>query len=189
MTRQWYRSRRVRLCAVACLCAAVIAPATATTVVPMTDDDMVRHAAHIVEGVVKKVESKWNADKTQIHTFIDIGVTNQIKGKLPKAQSEIHLRVLGGTVDDITMAIVAAPTFAVKEEVLLFLRPNHEHWLFPIVGFNQGKLRIDTHPKTGKKLILERKVTRDAYVAGLAKTVAQQSPKPKVNPTATKREG
>ncbi len=189
MTRQWYRSKRVRLCAVACLCAAVIAPASATTVIPMTDDDMIRHAAHIVEGVVKKIESKWNVDRTQIHTFIDIGVTNQIKGKLPKAQQEIHLRVLGGTVDDIAMVIVAAPSFDVKEEVLLFLRPNHDQWLFPIVGFNQGKLRIDTHPKTGKKMILERKITRDAYVAGLVKKVAQQSPKPKRNTNAAKREG
>ena len=155
----------------------VIEPARATTILKMSDDDMVRHAALIIEGKVKKIASKWNADNTQIHSFIDIDVTNEIKGALAQDPKRIQIRVLGGTVGNVTMVIVDAPVFEVDEEVLLILRPNFDKWLFPIVGFNQGKFRIDTDPNTGKKTVRERRVSRDSFIAELKQKVARQTPK------------
>lgn len=177
MSRRCLSTTRFRTLVFVCACVAVIVPAGATTVIPVTDDEMVRRAAHIVEGVVRSVESKWNADKSQIHTFINIDVIKQIKGEFDKDQVEIQLRVLGGTVGDITMVIVDAPSFEVNEKVVLFLRPNFEHWLFPVVGFNQGKLRIETDPKTAKEIIPERNRTKDDFIADIAAKVRQQSPK------------
>lgn len=160
------------------LIAAAFVPAWATTVIPMSDDDMVRQASLILEGVVTRVESAWNADKTQIHTSIDIDVQKQIKGTLPDDQTTIHLRVLGGTVDDITMVLVGAPTFEVNEEMLLFLRPNYDVRLLPVVGFNQGKIHIDTDPNTGKKTLKGRESSLEDFEAELSKKVKEQAPKP-----------
>ncbi len=189
MSRRCLNTARVRTLVFVCACVAVIVPASATTVIPVTDDEMVRRASHIIEGVVKRVESKWNADKSQIHTFIDIDLVKQIKGEFAKDQVEIQLRVLGGTVGDITMVIVDAPSFDLNEKVLLFLRPNFDHWLFPVVGFNQGKLRIETDPKTAKEIIPERNRTKDDFIADISAKVRQQSPKPEKQTGNQKSEG
>lgn len=177
MYRQRYGFQKISAITIICLIAAVIAPAKATTVIPVSDDDMVRQASLIVEGVVTKIESAWNKDRTQIHTFIDINVRKQIKGALPKNQTTIHLRVLGGTVDDITMHVVDAPSFKVDEEMLLFLRPNYDVQLFPVVGFNQGKIHIDTDPNTGTKSLKGRKPSLDEFEAELVRKVREQAPK------------
>lgn len=140
-------------------------PALATTVIPKSDAALVRDAGLILEGRVSDVRSEWAAGGAQIHTLVTISVDRIVKNTGAATPSSVTLRVLGGTVGDLTLAIIASPRYTPDEEVLLMLRPDWERTLHPVVGFNQGKFRIVTDAQTGRRMIQGRGETRDAFVS------------------------
>ena len=148
-----------------------IANSFATIVIPMTDEDIVRNAAIILKGTVTNITSEWTSDHTQIQTHIDISVDSLLKGSLP--DNNITLRFLGGTVGDTTLLIVDSPSFAPNQEVMLFLKANYIS-LFSIVGFNQGKLTIETDPNTGQKIIKEKQVLLDDFLSSTREIIDGQ---------------
>lgn len=105
-------------------------------------DQLTRNAAVIFEGEVASVRSEWNADRTRIYTTVTIRVGQFHKGNL--ARDVVDVRFAGGTVGEITMAIVGQPSFVADERVFLFLKPNFEQRDTPIVGDEIGKLRVTT---------------------------------------------
>jgi hypothetical protein len=104
-------------------------------------DQLTRNAGAIVEGQVTAVRSEWTSNHTQIYTSVTLQVSQVLKGSIPGSQMD--LRLLGGTVDDITMLIIDQPTFEVNERVFLFLRPNYEVRDVPLVGQSAGKFRVE----------------------------------------------
>lgn len=159
----------------AALAVAALAAATAahaTVVVPMSDPDLVRNSGLVLEGRVDGVRSEWNADRTQIHTVAEIVVGEFLKGE--PADGTITLRLLGGTVGEITQAVVDGPTFRQDEMVILMLRPDFRQTLFPITGFYEGKLAIAIDPATGTRSVQGRGVSTETYLATLREVVAAQ---------------
>lgn len=104
-------------------------------------DQLTRNAGAIVEGQVTAVRSDWTSNHTQIYTTVTLQVSQVLKGSI--SGSHMDLRLLGGTVDDITMMIVDQPAFEVNERVFLFLRPNYEVRDIPLVGQSAGKFRVE----------------------------------------------
>jgi hypothetical protein len=137
-----------------------VAPAPATTVIKLTDQELVDDAALIVECNVTGLTSSWNPTHDQIFTLIDLQILNVLKGT---AGPTLQLRILGGQVDSVGMAIVGMPSFSVGEHDLLYLVSNPQA-MFPIVGFNQGKFTLITSPSTGEVRVQERNVSRDAFI-------------------------
>lgn len=146
----------------------------ATTVVKMSDQDIVRGARIILEGKVTKVSSQWNAARTRIYTFVDISVSKVLKGSI-QGQT-ITLRVLGGAVGNIGMVVVDSPTYAVGQEIILLLGPNPQS-SFPVVGFNQGKFTIEVDPATQQKTVKERGVRRHEFITHIERIIAEQQQK------------
>lgn len=124
------------------LLASVVTPITASAhILPdLSIDQLTRRAAVIVEGDVTDVTSAWTPSRDRIYTTVTVRVSQVHKGAL--GGSTLNLRLLGGTVGDVTMSIVGQPGFEPDERVFLFLAPNFERREVPFVGSEEGKLRI-----------------------------------------------
>lgn len=125
--------------------------AFATRFVDVSVDQLTRNASVIFEGEVTAVRGEWNANRTRIYTTVSIRVDAYHKGDL--GREVVDLRCAGGTVGDITMAIVGQPSFEPDERVFVFLRPNFEQRDVPVVGDAAGKLRMVTDA-TGADILL-----------------------------------
>lgn len=126
-----------------CLCVAAATShgvANASTVGKMTLGQMVSGSKEIVRGTVTHVSSEWNEDNTQIHTTVELFVSDVAKGNTRETEI-LTLRMLGGRIGDLAMIIVGSPVFAMGEDVILFLRDPES--LSPILGLHQGKLKIE----------------------------------------------
>lgn len=135
--------------------------AYATSVLQMSDEELVQQSALIVEARVIGLASGWNARHTQILTRVNLAVTDVLKGTPPEAV--MQLVVLGGVVGDTAMAIVEAPGFEVGEDTLLMLNGNPRS-LFPVVGFNQGKFTFDSDAATGVARVRGRATDRSSFL-------------------------
>ena len=114
-------------------------------------DTLTRCAAVIFEGQVLEVRSEWNPEQTQIHTLVGLQVNECYKGAL--STNRLDLRFLGGTVGEMTMAVLGQPVFSPGEKVFLFLAPNHETRDFPVVAGEQGKLVIEEDPVSDTEVL------------------------------------
>ena len=113
---------------------------------PLTLDTLTRRAAVIVEGTVVAKESSWNDEGTQIHTTITLEVIECLKGEV--TTDTLEVRYLGGTVGDITLAIIGQPGFVPDEQVVLFLVPSFSRRDIPFVGGHEGKFNVSTNTET-----------------------------------------
>lgn len=147
------RSRyRYTSCCCAGLCVLLVAGTQmvrAHHVEGLSVDTLTRRAAVIVEGKITRVASAWNANQTQIQTTVTLKVEKYHKGDLK--QNTIDITFLGGVVGNITMAVIGQPSFAMNEDVFLFLRPNHAVRDIPFVGAHEGKFTVTTDPVTQVK--------------------------------------
>ncbi len=128
-----------------------VAPVAAYSLSDYTIDQLTRRAAVVLEGEVTGVRSAWSQDGTRIYTSVTVLVAQYHKGDLRRPTLE--LRLLGGAVGDITMAVIGQPGFETGERVFLFLRPNFETREIPFVGGEEGKLRIASSAAGGEVLM------------------------------------
>ena len=119
---------------------ATLSPARATTVIPPTFDELVGRAELIFQGTVAKVTSHWTGEGAQRHivTYVTLTVDEAIKGD---AGATYTLRLLGGTVGDMTMEVTDAPKFVIGDRDILFVENNGTQFV-PLVGINHGRFRI-----------------------------------------------
>ncbi|MCC6345868.1 MAG: hypothetical protein IT388_01625 [Nitrospirales bacterium] len=113
-------------------------------------DELTHQADRVVRGVVEKVESYWNEDKSVILTKVAVIVHEHIAAK-GKRSDDAPFRVFvvyeGGEADGIVLRVSDGVEIKEGEEVLLFLKeteaggtplsPSHR-----VVGKAQGKYTI-----------------------------------------------
>lgn len=126
-------------------------PAAAERRTPLDVETLTRHASVILEGEVRSVDSAWNPERTRIYTTVRIDVREGHKGTLQG--STIELRLLGGTVGNVTMAVLGQARFRAGERTFLFLRPNFEVRDVPVVGLSQGKFELTRDARTNEETI------------------------------------
>ena len=102
------------------LALAVLAPAQATTVVPVDDADLIDTAASIIVGRVSAMQSHWDPGRQQIFTDITLSLDEVLAG--PALPPTITIRQPGGRVGGLEWRIDGAPEFHAGEKALLFLR-------------------------------------------------------------------
>ncbi|HKY06291.1 MAG TPA: hypothetical protein VJQ56_15450, partial [Blastocatellia bacterium] len=94
-------------------------PASASTFIIPTDDDMIIGARAIVTGRVLSVGSSYDQNQDRIYTYVTIKVQEVIKGEI--TERRIVLKELGGEVGDKAMVVFGNPRFKTGEKVLLYL--------------------------------------------------------------------
>jgi hypothetical protein len=116
-----------------------------------TLEETVREATTILVGTVTKQEPRYGDDARR---FIFTDYTFNVEDPLlaeptVKNGTAVQLTFRGGTIGEETQAIGGMPILIVGERYLLMLRPN---WAeirgIPLVGANQGLLRVATDSKT-----------------------------------------
>jgi hypothetical protein len=137
------RCARFTACTLIAAGLALVAPfdvsVKATSIVPMTFDELVTQASSIFRGEVVDIRSEARdlEGGRGIVTVVTFTVASVIKGP---ASSVIQLEFLGGTIGNETMRIAEMPTFQKGDRAILFTT-SADH-LSPIVGFSQGRFPI-----------------------------------------------
>lgn len=101
------------------IAAGVVAPASATTLIRESLDDLVRANRTIVVGEVLDVRSYWNADGTFILTDVRIAAHDVLKGNVQ--DRELTVTVMGGRVGELTTLIIGNPELVPGNSYVLFL--------------------------------------------------------------------
>jgi hypothetical protein len=116
--------------------------ALATTVVPMSVDELTANASNIIEGRAVKTWSAWDTNHRILLTYTTFAVTKSLKGDATK---EVTVQQLGGTDGVLTQKVSGVRHFQVGETTLLFLRPG-DTAASPllVVGLMQGNFRVMT---------------------------------------------
>ena len=125
-------------------------PAFAHRDQPIPIPDLARLSGLALEGRVESVASHWNATRTQIVTDVAVRVSEYVKGDGPQT---LKLRMLGGTVGEITMAVLGQAEFKPDEDVFLFLSPTWESGDFPVVQGEHGKFSVRIDARSGRKVL------------------------------------
>ena len=92
-------------------------------------------ADYIIEGIVDKVESKWNEEKTSIFTYADLSIENYLKG-IPFATAKLQIITPGGIVGEISQWVEEQPIFSQGKAVRIYLQETNG--VFSIVCGGSG---------------------------------------------------
>jgi hypothetical protein len=144
-------TRRI-LAGAAAISVVCLAQPSATTVVPIRFEDLVKEAITIVRGEVVAVRAEWRDRTTEspIVTKVTVRVDQVLKGT---QRPLLELEFLGGTIGDLTLSISDMPQFKVGERDFLFVndagRPAS-----PLVGFVAGRWPIQVDALTGREFVL-----------------------------------
>jgi hypothetical protein len=103
--------------------------------VQLSPTDLSVQARVIVTGTVTGVTSQWDNSHSTIYSDVTISVERFDKGI---ADRVLTVRVPGGEVGDIGMAVEDVPTFVTGQKVSLYLTPTSDRAVFNLVGGEQG---------------------------------------------------
>ncbi len=82
---------------------------------------IINTADYIVEGMVERVESNWNEDKSAILTHTNLSIEKYVKGA-PFAENELQIVTPGGTVGDITQVVEDQSIFHEGKRVRIYFQ-------------------------------------------------------------------
>lgn len=133
--------RKIATLAVLALALSIL-PASASTFLAMSDEQLIHQSTAVVRGTVVSVDSFWNANHTVIVTEVVLEVENTVVGEAPKF---VTLRTAGGTVGDYTIEAHGFPTFQQGERSLLFLSKDIASPALRVTGYQLGHYRIVTN--------------------------------------------
>lgn len=130
------------------LVALLAVPASASTFVNMSQHEMLRASAAVIEGQVLEVHSFWNDERTVIFTEALVQVREEVVGKTNA--TVVRVRTAGGTVNGYRIEAAGFPQFNRGQNTLLFLQPA-EAGVYQVVGYRLGQYRI-TRDRQGAEL-------------------------------------
>ena len=151
-----FRAKRgISLCPVfvLLLLTLIAAPASATTLVRMSLDQLAEASTEIVRARVVSQQTAWNPQHTRIYTYTTLALDQTYKGDPP---SFPVVQQPGGTVGKTRVFVAGTVQFHTQAGYLLFLeRAASDPSKFLLVGMVQGAYRIYRDEKTQEeKLIL-----------------------------------
>jgi hypothetical protein len=117
-----------------------VAVAKATTVIPMSVEELTRASTDIIEARAVDSRSAWNAQHTLIYTYTTYEVMRALKGA---AAQRVTVKQLGGSAEGYTQKVSGVHHAQTGEDGLLFLRPSAGgDGTYVVVGLVQGNFRV-----------------------------------------------
>jgi hypothetical protein len=136
-----YRTRHLRVAALALALAAGLPSKTSASTRPLSDEQLARSSAAAVRGHVVAATAQWDAAASAIYTFVAIDVAES--WGLDGAPARVIVKQLGGVVGDTALVIGGQARFEVGEEVLVFLDVRPRDRTLSVAGLEQGKWTIE----------------------------------------------
>ena len=116
----------------------------ATTVVPVSVEQLAHESSHIVEGRALESWSQWNPQHTLIFTYTRFQVTRALKGQPP---STLVVKQLGGEAGGYIQKIPGVRQWRTGEQAVLFLQPSlSQDGTLQVTGLMQGNFAVRTTP-------------------------------------------
>jgi len=138
--RTWTRS----LAALAAVIGvAIVTPARATSLAPLTIEQMTDGATWIVEGTVQEVWTEIDAETGRVWTRASLDVTDVLKG--PSDPTTLVIDSEGGTSGAVTTTISGRAQFSEGEDVFVFLDVVRGERLVPVAKY-MGKYTLRRAP-------------------------------------------
>jgi len=125
--------------------------ANATTMIPLTMDQLVDASDHVVRGKVVEVWAEPDRDNGFVWTKAQVEISSVLKGDL-----NLELAVLeqpGGTWGSIESSAEGAARFSVGEEGYFFIEELKSGKMVT-TGMHQGKFNIQMDPHSRKNIAL-----------------------------------
>ena len=132
----------------------------ATTLERMSLAKMAQTAPLIIRARCLANSTAWDAG--EIWTFTSFAIEETWKGAPPGAAAQLTVRLLGGSVGNLTSTVSGVPRFHPGEAVILFLEPT-PRGDFSIVSWVQGTFRIRRDPRTGDEIAIQDTAAFDAF--------------------------
>jgi hypothetical protein len=161
-----------RLVSFGFLVLAVSVPLCASTFLRLSQRELVRDSAAVVQGQVLKVSSFWDPTGRVIMSEALVRVEEKVFGEAP---SVVVVRTFGGTVNGYTVEAHGFPKFRANERLLLFLEAEKDG-ASRVAGYQQGQFRI-VRDKAGVEHAVPTVdegtsvITRDGRAAAAAKAL------------------
>jgi hypothetical protein len=133
---------------------------TATTLERMSVAKMTQSAQLVVRAQCLGNSSAW--DGGEIWTFTSFEVEDAWKGAPSGAAQQVIVRLLGGSVGNLSSTVSGVPRFRPGEEVILFLQPT-ARGDFSIVSWVQGTFRIHRDTRSGAEIVVQDTAAFDTY--------------------------
>jgi hypothetical protein len=127
-------------------------PASATSLVRLSLDQLTEASSAVVQGRVISQASRWNATHTEIITLTTVAVDQNVKGNTP---STVTVEQMGGTVGRLRVDVPGTMHFYRQARYELFLEPsatNPAHFL--LVGMREGAYRIVEDARTHQERVI-----------------------------------
>jgi hypothetical protein len=121
----------------------------ASTIESMSLARLAQTAPLIVRAKCAGNVARWDAG--EIWTFTALEVEDSWKGA---ASARLSIRMLGGSVGNITSTVSGVPRFRTGEDVIVFLEPT-KLGDFSIESWAQGTFRIHRDARTGRDLVTQ----------------------------------
>ena len=134
-----------------CLMMFVALAVSATTVKPLTIEELTASAVLVVEGQATETWSTWNTQHSLIYTFTRIHVTKTLKGT---SADTVLVKQVGGTANGYTQRVAGVNPMRPGDVSVLFLRPSAaKDGTMVVVGLMQGNFRIEREANTGSTVV------------------------------------
>jgi hypothetical protein len=123
----------------------LINPVSATTVAPLSFEQLVNESTSVVYGRVIDVRSQWTEDRRFIESVVSVEILRGLKGTTHDAISFI---VPGGQLGRYLNVIPGAPVFATGDMAIFFLSSRGPR--LPVTtGLTQGIYRVARDSRSG----------------------------------------
>ena len=145
-----YTRRMLRRALVAFFWSLFIADAGATTLAPLSFEQLVSESAAVVYGRVIDVRAQWTEDRRFIESIVSIEVLKGMKGGAPQS---VSFTVPGGQVGRYVNIIPGAPVFSAGDTAVFFLTSRGPR--LPVTtGLTQGIYRVQRDARSGEMLVM-----------------------------------
>lgn len=126
------------------------ASGSATTVVPLSFEQLVNESVSVVYGRVTEVRSQWTDDRRFIESIVSIEILKGMKGG---ASNTMSFTVPGGQVGRYVNVIPGAPVFTAGDLAVFFLTARGPR--LPVTtGLTQGVYRVQRDARSGEMLVI-----------------------------------
>jgi hypothetical protein len=141
-------------------------------------NDLVSNAHVVVAATCLDIRSRLDPEHpghiVSTASFGSVETLRLVKMGTAPLNGQLDLYYLGGTTDELSMYTCLMPRFRVGERYVLFLVNDGIRYMSPVVGGEQGLMRMLRDPESGEEYILDA----DGYgIAGLDSLEWVKTPK------------
>ncbi len=143
-----------RICSVALLASTCVLPAAATTLAPLTVEQMTDASDLIVRGRVTEVWTELD-EHSHLWTRAEVEVTTGLKGRVA-AGDVLVVDAAGGTANDGSIhEVPLAARYGKGEDVFLFLAETRFGTHYDTVAMSNGKFTVKQDPRDGVPMLVK----------------------------------